>query len=361
MRPTFRLGDAGPAVAEIRDRLVRLGVLGDSSGSIFDEALDAAVRHFQQDCGLTADGIVGEQTFRRLEEARWTLGDRMLAFQPGHVLTGNDVTELQRRLNELGFDSGRVDGIFGKNTDRALREFQRNVGLAGDGVCGPATFKALDQLRRSVVGGRARVLREAHEWESARTGIADKIVVLDPGHGGSEDTGGIFGDVTEASIVEDIAARVEGRLAALGVTVLLTRGRSADVQSVLDQATRAQFANDTGADVVVSLHLDRNINSSASGVAGFYYGSSAGESSLGKRLADGLVDEIVKRTDLPHLRTHGRTWDLLRMTRMTSVRLELGYLTNEHDRGLLQAPTFRDAIAEAIAHGIVTFFAPTHL
>ena len=357
----FRRGDAGPAVAEIRDRLVRLALLDDHHATdVFDDAMDAAVRHFQQQSGLTADGIVGPQTFRRLEEARWQLGDRLLTFQPSHLLSGDDVAELQRRLIELGFDSGRVDGVFGKRTDKALREFQRNVGLAGDGVFGPSTFKAIQQLKRAVVGGRPQHLREEHVWESARTGVADKVVVIDPGHGGADDTGSSFDGLTESDLVLDIASRVEGRLGALGVTVLMTRSKSSALTSTLDQSQRAAFANETGADVVVSLHIDSNSNPAASGVAGFYYGNEAigSTSTMGHHLADVLVDEISTRTDLPHLQTYARTWDLLRMTRMTAVRLELGYLTSPHDRALLAKPTFRDGLAEAIAQGLIKFFAP---
>lgn len=373
MSPTYRRGDRSAAVAEIRHRLARLGILDDHAHSgdagvgaildeeFFDDALDVAVRDFQQRSSLTADGIVGPQTFRRLEEARWRLGDRLLTFQPAHLLTGDDVAELQRRLSDLGFDPDRVDGVFGRRTDRALREFQRNVGLAPDGVAGPSTFKALAQLRRAVVGGRAHLLREDHRWERSRTGVADKVVVLDPGHGGHDDPGGSIDGLCEAEVTEDIASRIEGRLAALGVTVLMTRGRTSDVPGRLDQPARAEFANSTGADVVVSLHVDACPHGRASGASGFYYGTDGhgGDSPLGERLADLLLDEVCARTDLAHLRTHPRTWDLLRLTRMTAVRLEIGYLTNEHDRTLLAQATFRDAVADAIAQGIVRYFAPS--
>ena len=96
--------------------------------------MDAAVRAFQQQQGLNVDGIVGPETFRRLEEVRWRLGDRVLSYSAGHMLIGEDALALQRRLTDMGFDSGRVDGIFGPSTDHALRDFQRNVGLEPDGV-----------------------------------------------------------------------------------------------------------------------------------------------------------------------------------------------------------------------------------
>ena len=62
------------------------------------------------------------------------------------MLRGDDVAELQQRLCTLGFDTGRVDGIFGDATGRALAEFQRNAGLPVDGIVGGATLRELMRL-----------------------------------------------------------------------------------------------------------------------------------------------------------------------------------------------------------------------
>ena len=59
------------------------------------------------------------------------------------MLRGDDVAELQQRLSALGFDTGRVDGIFGDLTSAALGEFQRNAGLPVDGIAGAATVAEL--------------------------------------------------------------------------------------------------------------------------------------------------------------------------------------------------------------------------
>ncbi len=102
-----RRGDTGAAVAEVRARLAHLGYIDESPSDVFDDELDHAVRTFQQERGLTVDGIVGPDTFRRLDEARWKLGDRVLRFVPGHLVRGDDVADLQRRLNTMGFNSDR--------------------------------------------------------------------------------------------------------------------------------------------------------------------------------------------------------------------------------------------------------------
>jgi N-acetylmuramoyl-L-alanine amidase len=75
------------------------------------------------------------------------------------MMRGDDVAALQNRLLGMGFDIGRIDGIFGPRTARALSEFQRAVGISDDGTCGPATFSALARLARTVTGGAPQTLR----------------------------------------------------------------------------------------------------------------------------------------------------------------------------------------------------------
>lgn len=341
-------------VSEVRERLARIGLISQPGGDVFDDAVDGAVRRFQQERGITVDGIVGPVTFRRLEEARWRLGDRVLAYTPGHLGTGDDVLELQRRLISLGFDPGRPDGIFGVLTDRAVREFQRNVGVDADGTCGPATFRAFERLTRTIGGGRSEDLREQMQFFSGSGSIADKVIVLDPGDGRTS------GGLAEATITDDIASRLEGRLAALGTQVLVTRPPIARFQGELDEATRAHFANETAADLVVSLHLDSSASTSANGAATFYYGDPLGSSHslTGRRAAELIQQEVCARTDLTDCRSHPRTWDLLRFTRMPAVRADLGYLTSPRDRSRLTDPRFRDALAEALAVATSRLFGP---
>ena len=345
----LRLGSTGAAVAEVRARLAHLGLLRNTqleTINIYDADVDRAVRIFQQERGITVDGIVGAETFRRLDEARWQLGDRVLTFTAGHVMIGDDVTELQRRLNALGFNAGRPDGIFGKATDSALREFQRGVGLNADGICGLETLRSFERLSRSVVGGDSGALREHAQLSSLQTGIADKVVVVDPGDS-------LFPELTHA-----IASRVEGRLAALGTQVVLTRPPIP--LSPGTPAMRAAFANEVAADLVVSLNVDHSDSSKPNGIAVFYFGNPSGgnHSPAGKQLAELISDELIGRTDRKDCRTHPRTWDLLRLTTMPAVRVDLGYMSNADDSKRLQSPEFHDAIAQGITAALTAFCAP---
>ncbi len=358
MKLLLQRNDSGPVVAEVRSRLSRLGYLPDGDvGVSMDEAADRAVRAFQQERGIDVDGKVGPVTFRHLEEARWRLGDRVLWFSAAHTMSGDDIEDLQRRLTDLGFSLGRVDGLFGASTDAGLREFQRNVGMTPDGTCGRTTVVALDRLSRAVKGGAPQRLWDEHAHAANRTGIADKLIVLDPGHGG-EDPGLEANGLSEALIADDLARRVEGRLAAIGTQVVLTRPASRFMSGPLSERDRAEIANDVGADLVVSLHVDAEPKGRGQGSATYYYGSPKDLSVLGRRFAETVQAEIVARTDLQDCRTQAKTWDLLRLTRMPTVRVEVGYLSHRGDAARLGQPRFRDTLAEAIAAAAVGFFSP---
>ena len=112
---------------------------------------------------------------------------------------------------------------------------------------------------------------------------------------------------------------------------------------------RAAFANETGADLFLSLHIDANASPLAEGIACFHYGTPNGTTStVGEALAGLIQRELTARTGMRDCRTHPRTWEPLRMTRCPAVRIEVGYLTNARDRARLSDPAFRDLVAESI-------------
>ncbi|MCU1600256.1 MAG: N-acetylmuramoyl-L-alanine amidase [Frankiales bacterium] len=351
--PVFRLGSDGPAVGEIQAALVHLGMLTAADRAGFDQQTDWAVREFQQNRGLVVDGIVGPETWGALQAARLSLGDRLLSLA-GKPFAGDDVAALQERLAELGFDTGRVDGIFGVQTEVALRGFQREYGLVPDGVCGPSTLRALKQLGRLVTGGRPQQLRESEQLHRSGAALAGKVVVIDPAHGG-HDQGAQGHGLDEASVVLDLAARLEGRLTAVGVRTLVTRG----ADSCPTDTERAALANEVRADLVLSLHVDRSDSSHCQGVATYHFGTGSGATStVGERLASLVQREVAARTDLVDCRVHAKTWTLLRMTQMPAVRLELGHLSHPGDAARLADPAFRDVVAEAVLVAVQRLYLP---
>ncbi len=355
MQP-LRRGAAGNAVAEVRRMLAVLGLLDNTDpacADLFDEATELAVRHFQQRRGISVDGSVGTETFVALTGAHWRLGDRVLAHEPAVRLAGDDVTALQVQLLELGYNVGKADGVFGSTTAEGTRAFQRDYGLVADGICGPATLRALRQLGRRVVGGRPQLLRDLVAVAASGPNLLGKRIVIDPGHGG-DDPGTVYADITEADLVWDLATRLEGRLSALGVQCWLTRGPNLGATD----EQRASLANEAGADLVLSLHVDGFESARASGVAAYYYGGGESSSTIGERLADLVQRELVARTGLVDGRIHGKTWALLRLTRMPAVRVELGYLSSPVDRSKLLDPLFRDTAAEGLLVAVQRLYLP---
>jgi N-acetylmuramoyl-L-alanine amidase len=345
----LRRGDAGPAVAEIRETLAALGLVPTSpppNGRVemFDELVEHAVRSFQQQRGLITDGVVGPATYRALRDATYQLGARPLAYLVSAPVSGDDVLALQDRLLELGYDAGRPNGVFAAQTEGALRNFQRDYGLTVDGICGAETVRALRQLSPRARGGSPVLLREQERVRKAGPRLRGKRIVVDPGHGG-DDVGVSVAGVRESDLMWDLARRLEGRMVATGMQALLSRGRD---QCPTD-ADRAQFANEVGADLFLSLHSDANSSVLAQGVASFHFGTNNGNTStIGETLAGFVQRELVVRTGLRDCRSHPKTWDPLRLTRCPAIRIEIGYLTNPEDRGRLSDPSFRDVVAEGI-------------
>lgn len=355
---SLRHGDRSAAVVEIRAALIALGLLESDdddlstgrlvAADVFDDELDHAVRAFQQGRGLRVDGIVGEATYRALKEASYRLGARTLAHQFGAPMYGDDVATLQSRLQDLGFYTALVDGYFGLQTHNALMSYQREYGLAPDGICGPDTLRSLYFLGSRVTGGSLHAIREEERVRRSGPRLSGKRIIIDPGRGGDDHgmiVNGPEGPMSEADILWDLASRLEGRMTAIGMETFLSR----PVNRSPADAERAATANTVGADLMISLRFESHASADASGLACFYFGSSHGSvSTLGHNLADFIQREVVARTGLLDCRTHGRTWDLLRLTRMPSVQVDVGYITSPRDRSMLVKRESRDAIAEGI-------------
>ena len=140
---------------------------------------------FQERRNLRVDGQVGPDTWGQLVEAGYQLGDRTLYLHsPLH--RGDDVSALQRKLNALGFDAGKEDGLFGPLTDRAVREFQRNVGEEPDGIVGIDTLSTLERMRPTESGPGRAVVREAESVRAMRSSIEGQVVAIDAGARGRD-------------------------------------------------------------------------------------------------------------------------------------------------------------------------------
>lgn len=287
----YRLGDEGAAVRDIQDRLSALGhLVGDDPRGVFGEATVEAVRHFQASKGLDVDGIVGPDTWRSLYEAGYRLGDRLL-FMRRPMFRGEDVSELQSRLNSLGFDAGKVDGIFGPKTEQAIVEFQHNRNLAEDGRVGPETTTEIQLVTRGEMKVSRHAIREREWLRRLRPTVAGARVFLDAGCKNLNEAT----DAWEAASAAAIGIQDQG-----GIPVM---SRSQD--ATVPERVRAQRANTSGADVIVGFQASPDGEDRV-----LYFASEHSESSAGQMLAkavasatggrvEGRAGTILKETSAP--------------------------------------------------------------
>ncbi len=264
--------------------------------------------------GLNPSGVCDGHTWAVLVEASWRLGDRYLTLIAPNM-RGDDVAEAQTHLGRLGFDCGRVDGIYGPATAEAVSEFQRNCGVIADGVCGPDTISALLVLARQSGGGPGvAALRELDALTKVDGGLADLRIVV-----------GQYGGLS--SLVRQITHGLRSRGAV--VTPLDETNASA----------QAAAANQFAARVYVGFEAQSSGPSTIT-----YYQVPQFESIGGRTLARRL--ESAFRVHLPDLdyEVTGRALPILRETRMPAVMCSLGPLAKLRD----QIPRLASASLEGL-------------
>lgn len=270
---------------------------------------------FQRLRGLRVDGECGPQTWAALVEAGFRMGDRFL-YHRRPMMRGDDVADLQRRLSALGFDTGRVDGIFGGQTASALADFQRNTGLAPDAILGGSTLRELLRVTaRHADAALVSTVRDRERMRMAPRTLLGRRIAL-----GEE--GGV------AVLVGALGRRLRAEGA---VVVPLSHPEG---------SAQAEQANAAGAEVYLGLRLDPD----RSGCAAAYYAGYRYESSGGRHLAE-LVQALgAAALGVTAGGARGMALDVLRETRMPAVVCEVGPGPLVVARGAALAAALADAL-----------------
>jgi N-acetylmuramoyl-L-alanine amidase len=217
-------------------------------------------------------------------------------------LRGDDVAEVQHHLGRLGFDCGRVDGIYGPATMGAVSDFQRNCGLIDDGVCGPDTISALQVLaRQSGSGPGVAALRELDSLTKVDRDLADLRVVI-----------GQFGGLS--SLVRQITHG------------LRTRGAVVTPTDEPDARAQAETANRFAASIYLGFEPRTSGPTSIS-----YYMVPQFESVGGRSLARHLAEAYSTHLPHHHCEVSGHRLPILRETRMPAVLCALGPIAELRD------------------------------
>lgn len=307
----LRLGDTGPAVRDLHRRLGVAGFPDTGDPARFDDHTEKALREFQASRRLVEDGICARQTWSALVDSDHRLGDRMLYLR-SPMTRGDDVTDLQQRLGSLGFDAGWLDGIFGPDTERAVRDFQHNQGLTADGVVGRETVEAFERLSGRRSG--EKTVAEVRDLEQLRnhTGVSGQRLVIG-------EAGGL------PAIVDSLARRL--RLDGAEVVTLHQP----------DLSDQARAANEWNGSAYLGLTLaETGHQVSYFEIEGF---TSHGGRALAQRCEmalRGLLDDEVPAV--------GMRLPILRETRMPAVWCRLGPAHQVVERAAAITDALRDAV-----------------
>ena len=147
---SLRMGDSGSAVKDLQTKLKKLGYYDGTVDSTFGSGTYAAVRAFQKKYNLTADGVAGSETLKKLDSAYKNADSDKDDGSLRKGATGSAVKDLQTKLKKLGFYNAYVDGSYGDTTVAAVKAFQKKYNLTADGVAGSETLKKLDSAYKNA-------------------------------------------------------------------------------------------------------------------------------------------------------------------------------------------------------------------
>lgn len=353
---TLKFKDRGKEVLDVQSRLRALGynVGTDGVDGFFGEDTRDAVVLFQQDNGLVSDGIVGENTWCELVESMYEPGERLLYLRIP-PFRGADVLFLQKAINCLGFNAGPEDGIFGRQTERAVLDFQKNAGLVVDGMIDESVLNVVAKVTKDGEphNTEAKIPDRNGGYISGRS-LADITIVIDPGHGGDDD-----GAVSESGIKEKdlnlkLAFRLGKMLEAAGSKIVMTR----DSDQNLSLYERPAAANMAQGDIFISIHHNNNESPKAQGAVAYYFCRQGYYSEAGRALADHIVSSISNKLNVPEIRAQGRNFTVLRETEMTGVQIEPAFITDPSIWEKMNSEEFIAREAEAIFSGLTDYFSP---
>jgi N-acetylmuramoyl-L-alanine amidase len=214
------------------------------------------------------------------------------------------------------------------------------------------------ELARSVgaqvLSGKTGVTLNLRAPRNTGGKLRDKIIVIDPGHGGAQ-AGARWREgktvIEEKTIALAIGLHIAELLSREGAKVILTRAEDKTVGLY----ERTALANGANAHFFLSIHCDSNPRpNSASGTTIYYHKDDADSRALGQA----LLNEIVKVSGLPSrgVRSDSMLYQtglaVLRTSQMPAVLIEVGYLNHSFDRAKLVNPDFQKRVAEAIVRGL---------
>ncbi len=188
-------------------------------------------------------------------------------------------------------------------------------------------------------------------------GLRGKVIVIDPGHGGSDPGAHGSANVQEKDVNLAVSLKLAALLEKEGAVICLTRQTDRDVYGPNASASqelgaRTAFASFNEADLFISIHSNWFGNPEVNGSGSYYYANSYYSRLLAKHLQRGMSDAAK----LKDRGIYTANFYVLKHSEMPACLLELGFLSNRQEEKLLASPQIQDKLAAGIAVGLKTFF-----
>ncbi|MBS4174328.1 N-acetylmuramoyl-L-alanine amidase [Bacillus sp. FJAT-49736] len=230
---------------------------------------------------------------------------------------------------------------------------------------GPGTsYAVLTVLKKNT---KVTVLKESNGWANIEFGTLkgyvstsylkvvtsnQKIIVLDPGHGG-KDPGASGNGIVEKEVTLSVAQRVQKLLEKNGIKVVMTR--TGDTYPTLSE--RNDIAAKSGADAFISIHVNTAGAVTASGTETYYNsGGDKTRAAQSKQLASFVQDRLYKAMKTTNRGYKEQEFQVIKYNPLPSILVELGFLSNKDDAAKLKSDQYRDTAAQAIYQGILDFY-----
>ena len=209
------------------------------------------------------------------------------------------------------------------------------------------SFKAESPKKTFAAVSKSKTLsKKRKKSKTKQLGLRNKIIILDPGHGGVDPGAIVDRTLYEKRYTLDIAKRVQGLLEKDGAYVILTR--SSDATKSLQ--SRVKLANKQNADLFLSIHLNSFKNAKVSGSQSFY------SKAKDKKLALHIQKQINHDFDTKNHGIRRSRFFVLRHTKMPSALLEPMFMTNKKEKKQLLKPAYRAKLANSIYQGVKNYY-----
>lgn len=195
--------------------------------------------------------------------------------------------------------------------------------------------------------------------------LDNKIIVIDPGHGGIDGGTNIAG-ILEKDINLSVSLKLKDLLSKKGATVIMTREIDESLDDHIigngsrhreDLKARVKIIDESKADLFISIHVNHIKNVKKSGPIVFYDVNSEGEKYLAEHMQEYLNDIVTYKNlgiNVQHVATPGDYYILKYSTR-PGIIIEMGFISNEHDRRLLLEEDHQNQIVEQITKAIIDY------